>query len=26
VQLRGETLPVSESYREAFDRHFSRWK
>jgi two-component system response regulator LytT len=26
VQLRGQTLPVSESYREVFDRHFSRWK
>ena len=26
VQLRGETLPVSEGYREAFDQYFSRWK
>ena len=26
VQLRGQTLPVSESYREVFDRYFSRWK
>lgn len=26
VQLRGQTLPVSESYREAFDQYFSRWK
>ncbi len=26
VQLAGETLPVSDGYREAFDQFFSRWK
>ena len=26
VQIRGETLPVSDGYREAFDQFFSRWK
>ena len=26
VQLAGETLPVSDGYREAFDAFFSRWK
>lgn len=26
VQIRGETLPVSDGYREAFDHFFSRWK
>ncbi|OUJ70453.1 LytR/AlgR family response regulator transcription factor [Hymenobacter crusticola] len=26
VQLRGQTLPVSEGYREAFDQFFNRWK
>ncbi|WP_460609191.1 LytR/AlgR family response regulator transcription factor [Hymenobacter terrigena] len=26
VQIAGETLPVSDGYREAFDQFFSRWK
>lgn len=26
VQIKGETLPVSDGYREAFDQYFSRWK
>ena len=26
VQLAGETLPVSDGYRETFDQFFSRWK
>ena len=26
VQIKGETLPVSDGYREAFDRFFSKWK
>ncbi|MBF9219772.1 LytR/AlgR family response regulator transcription factor [Hymenobacter ruricola] len=26
VQIQGETLPVSDGYREAFDQFFSRWK
>ena len=26
VQIRSETLPVSDGYREAFDQFFSRWK
>jgi two-component system response regulator LytT len=26
VQIAGETLPVSDGYREAFDLFFSRWK
>jgi two-component system response regulator LytT len=26
VQIEGETLPVSDGYREAFDQFFSRWK
>ena len=26
VQIRGETLPVSDGYRETFDQFFSRWK
>jgi DNA-binding LytR/AlgR family response regulator len=26
VQIAGETLPVSDGYREAFDQFFSKWK
>ena len=26
VQIKGETLPVSDGYREAFDQFFSKWK
>ncbi|RAK69531.1 LytR/AlgR family response regulator transcription factor [Hymenobacter edaphi] len=26
VQIGGETIPVSDSYREAFDKYLSRWK
>ena len=26
VQIEGETLPVSDGYRETFDQFFSRWK
>ena len=26
VQIQGETLPVSDGYRETFDQFFSRWK
>ncbi|UOQ99027.1 LytTR family DNA-binding domain-containing protein [Hymenobacter sp. 5317J-9] len=26
VQIQGETLPVSDGYRESFDQFFSRWK
>ena len=26
VQIEGETIPVSDGYREAFDQFFSRWK
>lgn len=26
VQISGETIPVSDSYREAFDKYLSRWK
>ena len=26
VQIAGETLPVSDGYRETFDQFFSRWK
>ena len=26
VQIRGETLPVSDGYRETFDQFFSKWK